>query len=472
MSSRILLKTSSALDSSALCWVWVNPSLLWVQVEMVNEFSEALRSGRSSVKQMIMGAGKTSVVSPLLALMHANGSRIVCLVVPPALISLSRSVLQNCFSTVVQKRVSTFKCDRSLDLEVALSERLGRIVSHGDVLLTTPGDVKSLELRFLEQLDLANDRQARRNTTQMRRECVQMGRALELMKQGVCMIDEVDLVLHPLRSELNFPIGPKNLIEHAPERWRAVLHLLDGFFSVEKGRVPPHLKDSLRAKEILQTLGEVIHKGCDLRFLQRNPHLILLNEEFYHHEVGRAFEQASGNREDRGLSEDEVRAYLLHRVTPQRLEVEAPMEVWQACLARAGGGSAAARSSSAWINEVLKGAVGTKAGPHRLELPRPDIGGSLAVRSAARVERSEQCGAGAKSVKVGGAVSFEPVARSDYVATRVEATSSGQVRVLLEETEEGARQRGERVERLPAKDAKSMNLTLGSWEAGPSDAQL
>jgi len=38
----------------------------------------------------------------------------------------------------------------------------------GDVLLTTPGDVKSLELRFLEQLDLANDRQARRNTTQMR----------------------------------------------------------------------------------------------------------------------------------------------------------------------------------------------------------------------------------------------------------------------------------------------------------------
>ncbi|CAE7489734.1 unnamed protein product [Symbiodinium natans] len=93
------------------------------QVEMVNEFSDALRTGKSSVKQMIMGAGKTSVVSPLLALMHASGSRIVCLVVPPALISLSRSVLQNCFSTVVQKRVSTFKCDRSLDLEVLCTFR-------------------------------------------------------------------------------------------------------------------------------------------------------------------------------------------------------------------------------------------------------------------------------------------------------------------------------------------------------------
>ena len=31
------------------------------------------------------------------------------------------------------------------------------------------------------------------------------------------MIDEVDLVLHPLRSELNFPIGPKNLIDSRHE---------------------------------------------------------------------------------------------------------------------------------------------------------------------------------------------------------------------------------------------------------------
>ena len=31
--------------------------------------------------------------------------------------------------------------------------------------------------------------------------------------------------------------------------------------------------------------------------------------------------------QDRGLTEDEVRAYLLHRVTPQRLELEASMEV-------------------------------------------------------------------------------------------------------------------------------------------------
>ena len=178
------------------------------------------------------------------------------------------------------------------------------------------------------------------------------------------------------------------------------------------------------ALRILHTLGDVIHKGCDSRFLQRNPHLILLNEEFYHQEVkpmmcdwlmlwlsaehvGRAFEQQSSNREDRGLTEDEVRAYLLHRVTPMRLELEAPVELWQACLARAGGGSATARASSAWIQDVLTGGFGVTAGPGRLELPRPE-----------------------------GTASFEPVARSSYVATRLEPRTAGHVRLLLEETEE------------------------------------
>lgn len=42
------------------------------------------------------------------------------------------------------------------------------------------------------------------------------------LKTAPGMIDEVDLVLHPLRSELNFPIGPKNLIEHAPDSWHPI----------------------------------------------------------------------------------------------------------------------------------------------------------------------------------------------------------------------------------------------------------
>lgn len=43
------------------------------QVEIVRDFANEKKEGRSKVKQMIMGAGKTTVVAPLLALMFADG---------------------------------------------------------------------------------------------------------------------------------------------------------------------------------------------------------------------------------------------------------------------------------------------------------------------------------------------------------------------------------------------------------------
>ena len=36
---------------------------------------------------------------------------------------------------------------------------------------------------------------------------------LKLFKEGVLLLDEVDLLLHPLKSELNWPIGDKALID-------------------------------------------------------------------------------------------------------------------------------------------------------------------------------------------------------------------------------------------------------------------
>ena len=41
-----------------------------------------------------------------------------------------------------------------------------------------------------------------------------------------CM-DEVDLLLHPLHSELNFPLGGRQPLEPAPQRWGMVMHLFD-----------------------------------------------------------------------------------------------------------------------------------------------------------------------------------------------------------------------------------------------------
>ena len=62
------------------------------QVQLVQEFMSAFADPArgSTCQQLIMGAGKTTVVCPLLALMLADGARLVMQVVPRALLEFSR----------------------------------------------------------------------------------------------------------------------------------------------------------------------------------------------------------------------------------------------------------------------------------------------------------------------------------------------------------------------------------------------
>lgn len=51
---------------------------------------------------------------------------------------------------------------------------------------------------------------------------------LDVWRESVLIMDEVDVLLHPLRSELNFPIGHKQPIDLSGFRWNLPMHLLDG----------------------------------------------------------------------------------------------------------------------------------------------------------------------------------------------------------------------------------------------------
>ena len=74
------------------------------QVYLINTFVKQATEGgtnlegfktKSMVHQMIMGAGKTTVIGPLMALMMADGKTLVTQVVPDALLEMSRSVMWN-----------------------------------------------------------------------------------------------------------------------------------------------------------------------------------------------------------------------------------------------------------------------------------------------------------------------------------------------------------------------------------------
>ena len=124
---------------------------------------------RSSVHQMIMGAGKTHVVTPLLALLLADSKSLVMVVVPRSLLELSRSKLRETFSSVVPRFVFTLNFERLPQLHcdidhlaaegiteysaaALLGSKLDRIRSLSGLCVTTPDAVKSVELSFVDLL--------------------------------------------------------------------------------------------------------------------------------------------------------------------------------------------------------------------------------------------------------------------------------------------------------------------------------
>jgi len=126
-------------------------------------------SPQSAVHQMIMGAGKTHVVTPLLALLLADSKSLVTVVVPRSLLELSRSKLRETFSSVVPRFVFTLNFERLPQLHcdidhlaadgvaeysaaASLGNKLDRIRSLSGICVTTPDAIKSVELTFIDML--------------------------------------------------------------------------------------------------------------------------------------------------------------------------------------------------------------------------------------------------------------------------------------------------------------------------------
>ena len=121
-------------------------------MQIVNNFVGQLAQGRSRVKQMIMGAGKTTVVAPLLALMLADGNSLVLSVVPRALLEMSRRRMRETFSAIMSKRIYTLKFERSTTPSEGMVRSLENAVRNRGIVVATPTTIKSVMLCFVETL--------------------------------------------------------------------------------------------------------------------------------------------------------------------------------------------------------------------------------------------------------------------------------------------------------------------------------
>ena len=254
------------------------------QVELVHDFVHAVETGQPLVKQMLMGGGKTTVVGPLLSMILADGARLVVQTMPPALLEQSKATLRATFSSIVRKRVFTLSFDRSSEMRWPTVDKLKTAARNRGVVLCTAATIKSLQLKLLEKMDVLRDVR-RKQHPDMERDVRALAQVLKLFRTGCLIMDEVDLLLHPLKSELNFPVGAKHPLDFSPERWTCAIHCLDAVFYVERQSMSVPFHQSGRAHRILEQLSAVIERGYEQRALQRSPHLVLLNVEWYHEHV-------------------------------------------------------------------------------------------------------------------------------------------------------------------------------------------
>lgn len=215
------------------------------QVELVDDFVQGkgdqrgAQDGVSSCHQMIMGGGKTAVISPLLVLLLADGNRLVVQCVPGALLQQTRDKMREIFNVVAVKGVYTFDFDRGSTAQHmdALGAKLVKARDTKAVVVSSPTSIKAFLLSLLEcyhelsaahlmasnagggwfsqtagaafsavsqigsaALQAVGVGDAGENEEALLR--AQVGRCLKVygvLQGAALLVDEVDLVLHPLK---------------------------------------------------------------------------------------------------------------------------------------------------------------------------------------------------------------------------------------------------------------------------------
>ena len=302
-----------------------------------------LEGGESVVTQLIMGAGKTSVVAPLLALLMASPTCLNLQCMPHALLEMGRNVMREKFSAIVRRPVFTFNFNRFSKIDAALYQKIRKAREMRAIVIASPTAIKSFMLKHVEFMrHLEHEKNStvkkggffrnfglgaaqamfnRKFNEVDATEVYYLKQTLEIFRTGILVIDEVDLVLHPLRSELNWPLGHKEVRAATVRseirrgkgarrsklvantvcssqpldftksrtlgpgvRWDAQWHLFDAFFSTKED-MTVEFKDSMQAINTLKRIKGTIEEGLRGKYLQGSPHLVLLSHSFYNRKV-------------------------------------------------------------------------------------------------------------------------------------------------------------------------------------------
>ncbi|KAF2133722.1 hypothetical protein P153DRAFT_330168 [Dothidotthia symphoricarpi CBS 119687] len=179
------------------------------------------QSGQNSVVQMLMGAGKTSCILPMVALKLAD-KNLFRIVVPRPLLLQSAQIMQTKLGGLLNREVIHIPFSRKTPTGRDLMSKYCQLHTHtqkyGGIMLALPEHILSFKLSGLQRLCDGKPDEA----------------AMMIKAQGWLdrhardVLDECDVSL-AIRTQLIYPSGTQQTVDGHPLRWQttqALLHLV------------------------------------------------------------------------------------------------------------------------------------------------------------------------------------------------------------------------------------------------------
>ena len=187
------------------------------------------------ILQMIMGAGKTKVLLPILAMQNADGHHLSTIVVPEALFESVLKDIQEASHKVFQQATHVLYFNRNTELSeeklTKIYTKLKNICRQRHYLLISSKSLACIALKYQEALYNHSQGKSASSTTSSF-QIKWLRKILLLFKEkGKAIIDEADLILN-CRAEVNFSIGTPDSVKE--EHRNVTISLFEYLLSLEE----------------------------------------------------------------------------------------------------------------------------------------------------------------------------------------------------------------------------------------------
>ncbi|KAG8775277.1 hypothetical protein FRC12_001580, partial [Ceratobasidium sp. 428] len=222
-----------------------NFSARTVQTQVAQEMIKP-SSSASTVLQLNMGEGKSSVIVPIISAALANSTRLVRVVVLKPLWRQMFHLLVSRLAGLVNRRVYYLPVGRHIRVGSKEANQIQTLYTEcmreGGILLVQPEHVLSFKLMGIDQLISSSSSEDIAVANQLR------DMQTWLSNNARDILDESDEILH-VRYQLVYTVGEQQPLEGHPDRWtttQQTLSLVARHLSQLKQKYPEHVKHEAR----------------------------------------------------------------------------------------------------------------------------------------------------------------------------------------------------------------------------------